>query len=107
MAEAKLNLKLFGNSLSDDLTAASRRPAVLFVPQKNLKVRYAKTTAKGLKGWVIGQVMVSHKLGIVYQNRYSGRLEVIKPNRNMDDVFYSYNGYLATGTGADPVFEII
>ena len=83
-------------------------PTVLFVPQKGYKVRYAKKGAKGKKGWLIGQFGISNLLGIIWENEEStGPIERHASNSDFAQWIYEYRGYLVTGTGADPVFEIL
>lgn len=96
-------------AMSDDdrdskVYGSAANPSVLYVPQKNLKVRYATPSSKGVKGFIVGQPGVSNKLGLIFSlPRETGVISVVKSKKN----FYKAGKYLVTGSGADPVFEII
>lgn len=109
MEEAKRNLKFLQSiDYEHEDFETPVKPAVMFVPQKGIKVRYAKKGARGKKGWIIGQPGASNALGIIYEADYTAPIETFS---NSDEEargwFYEAGGYLVTGSGADPVFEIL
>ncbi|MDR3541953.1 MAG: hypothetical protein P4L69_13440, partial [Desulfosporosinus sp.] len=68
-------------------------------------VRWAKVKS-GKKGYVVGQGNIAPKLGVIFETPGGGRFDVAK-NDEIRKIAYMYHGHLATGTGADPVFEIV
>ena len=109
MEEAKRNLKFLRSiGYEDESFETANMPPVMFVPQRGIRARYAKKGAKGNKGWLIGQFGVSNALDIIYES--SDTAPIKKFAKNDEEArgwFYVAGGHLVTGSGADPVFEIL
>lgn len=84
---------------------------ILFFPQKNIKVRRLKTFNPKAKGYVYGQGSAAAKLGVIYHFPPTVRYDVIKNTNKKEMKFLEENSYmkslLVTGSGADPVYEVL
>lgn len=80
------------------------KTAVYYFPERNLLVRAAlPDRSKSRKGYLIGQGAFSNKLGIVANGINGATWSLTKSTEH----FYPYQGVLGTGSGADPVFEVV
>lgn len=112
-ARAVVNALLKSETLQAHYEEGDPSPdAVQYFPQANMRLLWARAGTKSQKGFVVGQLGFAPSLGVVYVARYTGRPEVLS-QEEIEEVAYpgvttrSGERLWVTGSGADPVFEIL